>query len=379
MNRIVIVLCIALGSNACFALDMSKPPQEPLTVESCVAALSQSLKFFLTNPGPYKDPELVEKNLAQITKVKCIIPDGISNKREVLIIKLFALILAAGDPGMSLVLRDAVELFSKSPLHLGALLSAAVIYDNYCVFSCLLNAGAGLHVQSQHGVTPMSLAVASKRSKMLSFLRLQGRSLCSPSDSTEYSPVVVAAFNGFEEILCDLLTYESLEPPMLILALVNAVVGKHRGCIERLTRHLLALGLEPGAVLADPLFAAARTGQDANVEYFVEQGALPNVFVGPKNFTPLWAAVDSGSVAVVSRLLKAGANPDLYSLPEHSFWKVLIDKGTEDMLSLVLESKPDLSAVVVMGEPILEYAKKHGSERVKTILAEYARSKTPCV
>ncbi|OJH38699.1 hypothetical protein BON30_20930 [Cystobacter ferrugineus] len=181
---------------------------------------------------------------------------------------------------------------------------AATLRGNVPAVRALLDAGANLGFQNQHGNTALSLALCEEQVEVTELLLersapVEGKSRC-------WEKATRAAINAGEEELALKLVERWKEPPPKGPVQLLGLAARHNQA--KLLRHLLSLsGVPRDEMRGELLLTAARNGARASVELLLEGGApLVPAQVMER---ALQVAATAGHSEVAALLLERGADP----------------------------------------------------------------------
>ncbi len=107
---------------------------------------------------------------------------------------------------------------------------------------------------------------------------------------------------------------------------------------------------------ANPLLAAARSGDVARVTLLVKQGADPNRPDGVNEWTPLMHAIHKHQLGTMAALLDAGADPNRATSRGHTPLMMAAGYGYTDMVRVLLARGANPRAVNWEGATALDLA-----------------------
>ena len=237
------------------------------------------------------------------------------------------------------------------------LLHAFVNQGNELAIRLLLYKGADINAKARSdGYTPLHVAIESHNSLMVALLLDNGADPLT-QDAKEMTAWALAICHGNEEVVKTLVA-RGID--------VNAIA---RG----------------GAIPAKPLMLAIEYGQEKIVDFLIERGARIEAMDGNGNTALIKAVGDARRIQIVKGLLNFGANVNASNNHGVTPLMIAVKGGSEEMVRVLLEKKPDLEARANDGETALLIAAKEGfTSIVQSLLhrgaecvAGYPRGGTP--
>lgn len=142
--------------------------------------------------------------------------------------------------------------------------------------------------------------------------------------------------------------------------------------------NFLIVGFSPDSTDAagNPLLVvAARSDQDAALEFLLEAGADPNIASGDRGNTVLMEAAMRGNRRQIRRLLELGANPSLVSKAGQTALMLAIGEGHLEVAKDLIDGGTDLDLVDQLGMTALKYATLFGHTEIVSRIEKAAKSK----
>jgi ankyrin repeat protein len=227
-------------------------------------------------------------------------------------------------------------------------LEASIRARNLAAATALIREGADVNRFTPEGLTPLMIAAGLGQSQMVDLLLTAGAQVLAVEPRAGATALHKAALSGNPDVVDLLLDHgafiDQQSPILGHTALMDAIVYKHEDVVRLLLRRgarttirnhwqetALDIARRDGltdiaaliegrdkavteAIEAQPLIAAIKAGDLAEVERLIAAGAAVNARVpmagSPDDgYTPLAIAAREGHAAIVEALLKAGANP----------------------------------------------------------------------
>lgn len=222
--------------------------------------------------------------------------------------------------------------FSYTPLHMAARNGSEKMVD------LLLSKGAGINILSSSG-TPLHSAVLSGNTNIILRLLMSGADINAVITSSGWTPLHTAARSGWFDTT-KVLVEQGINLNTIdkrgMTALHYAAFSGNREA-EKVAVFLLKNGAEFNTAAIDkstPLLAAVQTGKDEAVELFLEKGA---------DICPM------------------------ENITQRTMLHLAAIQGYGNITRLLIENGIDINARDQSGRTALDYAEKHGNQKV----AEY--------
>jgi ankyrin repeat protein len=251
-------------------------------------------------------------------------------------------------------------------------LFAAIDAEDLAAVKNALAAGASLSAQDKQGRTPLTAAAAQGNAKLLSLLASAGADINAP-DRDHQTPLIAAVMHDQIDVIRVLLqlgvdinatdptgrsaifyTGDNQEMTALLLsahpdlALTDrdgrSVLGEQTLSNYRAVFEQLASAGAHFTSATDALYGAAASGNIANINDLLAQGANPNGINGVTvNMTPLMMAAFRGNTAAVRDLLAHGGDPEVADRNKQDalFWAC--SSKHLDTVEAVLEAQTNLN------------------------------------